>query len=201
VTNEDLLRTGALVAAAALLAAPYWEQIARLGSQAAESAKQHGAGIARIAAAALIVAAAWGAIPIPSLPPAVPSVSVEKPSMVLQSLVEPVGRALAKLPASDRMLWASVWKKSALVVADDGVRETAVFTETGSLRLFTIITLDIAWRRIGGHAPGSVPGLREAVESAMKSAIGDDSTAVTPEIRAKYAEVAAAIAWAGIYTE
>ena len=72
-----------------------------------------------------------------------------------------------------------------------------MFTDTPSLRLFTTVALDVAWRRIGGNSPGAVAGLREAVETAMRSAIGLDAVPVTADTRARYAEVAKAIAWAG----
>ena len=73
-SHDEIIRTVAVVAAAALLAAPYRQQIARLVSEATEAAKRHGSTIGRIAAAVLIVAAAWGKIPLPSLPmtPAAP---------------------------------------------------------------------------------------------------------------------------------
>ena len=198
-SHDDIIRTGAVVAAVALLAAPYWRQVAEKLTEAADAAKAHLPTIGRVAAAALIVAAAWGKIPVPSLPAAVPTVTVEAPSVRLQELVAPVAKALAPLPASDRILWASVWKKAATVVEGDTSVEAVTFTDTKSLRLFTVLALDLAWRRIGGHAPGSVQGLRDAVESAIGSVVGTDAVAVTPQIRASYAEVARAIAWAGIH--
>jgi hypothetical protein len=72
-----------------------------------------------------------------------------------------------------------------------------VLTDTPALRTFTAVSLDIAWRRIQGHTPGSVAGLREAVEAAMRGALGLDEVPVTPHVRGRYAEVARAIGWAG----
>jgi hypothetical protein len=116
----------------------------------------------------------------------------------MQAAVRPVARALAGLPMGDRMLWAQTWSKAALVVQAEGVGETTVFTETPSLRIYTVLVLDIAWRRIGDHAPGSVPGLRDAVEDVLAGVLGTKAVPVTPEIRARYVEVARAIAWAGV---
>ena len=198
-TQDDLLRAGAVVAAVALIAAPYWQDIRGRLIAAASAAKSHGALVARIAAAALLIAAAWGKVPMPSLPQATPAVQLEAPSVEMQRLVEPIGKALESLPMSDRMLWAQTWSKVALVAKADGIGETVVFTETPSLRLFTVLALDIAWRRIGNHATGSVPGLREGVESALNAVIGKEVVPVTPEMRARYAEVAQAIAWAGLH--
>jgi hypothetical protein len=196
--TDAMLRTLAVAAAAALLAAPYWEQIAALGSQAAAAARKHGALLGRIAAAGLIVAAAWGKIPLPEFAlPVVPAVTVPTPSPEMQRLVEPVAQALAGLPADKKALWAATWTKAALVVKAEGTSSVEVFRDTPSLRLFTTVALDVAWRRLGDARPGSVDGLREAVETALRSAMGLDSVPVTPEMRASYAEVAEAIAWAG----
>jgi hypothetical protein len=65
------------------------------------------------------------------------------------------------------------------------------------LRAFTGIALDVAWRRLGNQAPGSVAGLKDAVEAAMRGALGLDSVPVTADTRARYADVAKALAWAG----
>ena len=197
-THDDLLRAGAVLAAVALLAAPYQQQILALVTQAAEAARAHTGTISRVAAAGLILAAAWGKIPMPSIGgDTVPAVVVPEPSPELQRLVEPVTKALAGLPSDKRAIWAATWSKAAVVVEAEGTTTVAVLTDTPSLRLFTTIALDVAWRRIGGSSPGAVAGLREAVEAAMRSALGLDSVPVTNEIRGRYAEVAKAIAWAG----
>ena len=197
-SHDDLLRIGAVVAAAALLAAPYREQIAAVLAQAAEAARAHAGQLGRVAAALLIVAAAWGKLPLPEFGVVnVPAVVVPQPTPELQRLVAPVAEALAGLPAEKRQLWAATWSKAALVVEAEGTTTVAVFTDTPSLRLFTQIALDVAWRRLGEQAPGSVDGLRTAVEAAMRSVLGLDSVPVTGEMRGRYAELARAIAWAG----
>jgi hypothetical protein len=199
VSPDAVIRTIAVAAAAALLAAPYWEQIAALGSEAAAAARRHGALLARIAAAGLIVAAGWGVVPMPTFQPVGPAVSINvpEPSPELRQAVEPVRTALASLSPSDRALWAATWAKAALVVEADGTSSVEAFRDTASLRLFTTVALDIAWRRLGKHQPGSVDGLKNAVESAMRSVLGLDAVPVTPQMRTSYADVAKAIAWAG----
>lgn len=198
-SHESVIRTAAVVAAAALLAAPYWPVLRGLLAQAAEAAKQHRDGLLRLAAAGLLIAAAWGQIPVPRLP-AIPArpVSVETPTVEMQRLVSAVGSALRSMPMSDRMLWADAWNKVALVVAGDAVTTEVAFTDTRSLRAFTTLAIDIAWRRIGGHQPGSVAGLREAVEAAYGTALGKDVVPVTGDVRARYVEFAKAVAWAGV---
>jgi hypothetical protein len=195
--NDAMLRTLAVAAAVALLAAPYYRLIVEKLVEAAAAAKAHGALLGRIAAAGLIVAAAWGKIPVPEFELPTPTVTVPTPSPEMQKLVEPVAQALAGLPADKRAIWAATWSKAALVVRAEGTSSVEVFTDTPSLRLFTTVALDVAWRRLGDARPGSVDGLREAVETALRSAMGLDAVPVTPEMRASYAEVAEAIAWAG----
>jgi hypothetical protein len=199
VSDENVIRLAAVVAAVALLAAPYRDRIAGWISQAAEAAYAERATITRIAGALLLIAAAWGKIPMPRMPaaPAV-TVDVETPSVEMQQLVKPVADALKSLPMGDRMLWAQTWNKAATVVAGDAVTTEVVFTDTRSLRMFTTLALEIAWRRIGQHAPGSVAGLREAVEAAYGQAIGVDVVSVTADVRSRYAAFAKAVAWAGV---
>lgn len=199
-SHDEIIRTVAVVAAVALLAAPYRQQLAEYAAQAAEAAKLHGSTLGRIAAALLIVAAAWGKIPMPSLPatPSVPAVHVETPSDGMKQLVQPVARALAALPMSDRMLWAETWNKAAVVAAGDVVTAEKVFTDTRSLRLFTTLALDIAWRRIGGKQPGSVEGLRDATEAAYNTAVGREVLPVDKSVIDRYVEFAKAMAWAGV---
>ena len=197
-SQDAVIRAIAVAAAVALVAAPYRGWIVEKLTEAAAATKAHGADLARIAAALLIVAALWGKIPVPELSgPTVPAVVVPEPSPELQRLVAPVAQALAGLPADKRQLWAATWSKAAVVVEAEGTTTVAVFTDTPSLRVCTTVALDVAWRRIGGSSPGAVAGLREAVEAAMRSVIGLDAVPVTGEIRGRYAEVAKAIAWAG----
>ena len=197
--DESVIRLAAVVAAVALLAAPYWEKLAGFLSQAAEACYAERATLGRIAAALLLIAAAWGQIPMPRMPaaPAV-TVDVETPSVEMQQLVKPVADAMKSMPAGDRMLWAQTWTKAGVVVAGDAVTTEVVFTDTRSLRAFTALALDIAWRRIGQHAPGSRAGLREAVEAAYGQAIGTDVVSVTADVRSRYAAFAKAVAWAGV---
>ena len=198
-TSDAIVRTVAVVVAVAILAAPYWRVVAGALEAGVAAAQAHARTLGRVAAAGLIVAAAWGQIPLPSLPGVidVPAVVVPEPSPAMKTLAEPVAKALASLPADKRRLWTATWAKAALVVEAESGTTVAVFSDTPALRLFTTVALDIAWRRLGDMPPGSVDGLRTAVEAAMRSALGLDAVPVTPQMRASYAEVARAIAWAG----
>ena len=197
--TDEIIRTAAVVAAVALVAAPYWPHVAKYVAEAAETARRHWTTIGRAVAACLLIAAAWGKIPMPAMPTApVPTVVVETPTVEMQRLVTPVAEAMKSMPAGDRMLWARTWNKAAVVVAGDAVTTEVVFTDTRSLRGFTVLALDIAWRRIGQHAPGGNEPLRAAVEAAYGQAIGTDVVPVTADLRARYAAFARAVAWAGV---
>lgn len=194
--NDNLFRLVAVALAAALLAAPYWAQIQAAAGRAVEAAKAHAGFLGRILAAGLLIAAAWGKVPLPSLPAVAPQVTVATPSDEMQRLVTPVAEALRALPASDRALWASLWVRAATVAAGDAVTAQVAFTDSRALRDFTALAIDIGWRRIGKHAPGSQESLRAAVEAAYASAVGRDVVPVTSELRGRYVEFANAVAWA-----
>ena len=194
--NDTLFRLVAVAAAAALLAAPYRAQIQALAGRAVEAVRAKAGLLGRIAAAGLLIAAAWGKVPLPTLPSVAPQVTVATPSDEMQRLVTPVADALKGLPASDRALWAALWTRAGVVAAGDAVTAQVAFTDTRALRDFTALTVDIGWRRIGRHAPGSQDSLRTAVEAAYGSAVGKDVVPVTSELRGRYVEFANAVAWA-----
>lgn len=194
--NENLFRLVAVAAAAALLAAPYRAQIQAAAGRAVEALRAQAGLIGRILAAGLLIAAAWGKVPLPTLPAVAPQVEVATPSDEMQRLVADVAAALKDLPAGDRALWAALWTRAGVVAAGDAVTAQVAFADTRALRDFTALALDIGWRRIGKHAAGSQESLRAAVEAAYASAVGRDVVPVTSEVRARYVEFANAVAWA-----
>jgi hypothetical protein len=145
-------------------------------------------------AIALAAIAVGGLPPVKSLAPP----AVETPRDDMQRLVTPVVEALKSAPIGDKLLWQQLWEKTAVVVAGDAVATDVVFTDTRSLRAFTILALDIGWRRIGEHKPGAYAGLRTAVETAMESVLSLEVKPVDADVRKAYVEVCRAIAWAGI---
>jgi hypothetical protein len=191
--NDHLFRLVAVALAAALLAAPYWQQIQAITYRAVEAVRSQAGLVGRIVAAGLLIAAAWGKVPLPSV---APQVSVATPSDEMQRLVTPVAAALKGLPAADRALWASLWTRAGVVAAGDAVTAQVAFADTRALRDFTALAVDIGWRRIGKHAAGSQESLRTAVEAAYGSALGKDVVPVTSELRGRYVEFANAVAWA-----
>lgn len=134
---------------------------------------------------------------IPSMP-AIGTPDRVAPSDAMKQAVTPIATALSSAPVADRLLWASLWEKAAVVVDGDAVATEVVFTDTRSLRAFTILALDIGWRRIGEHKPGHYKGLREAVEQAMSEILSMEVKPVDASVRKSYAELCRAIAWAGM---
>ena len=198
--NDNAIRAAAVAAAAALLAAPYWPQIQAAASRAVEAGKEKAGLLMRLAAAVLLIAAAWGKVPMPTLavPSVAPAVVVDTPSDEMQRVVTPIADVMRNASAVDRALWAQLWSKAAIVVAGDAVSTEVVFTDTRSLRAFTVLALDLGWRRLGANQPGKYAGLREATEAAFAQVLGPNEVPVTKELRARYAELCKAIAWAGV---
>lgn len=199
--TDEIFRTAAVVAAVALVAAPYWQTIAGRLTEAASAAKQHGPTIGRAAAACLLIAAAWGKIPLPSMPATPGSVVfplVATPSDEMKASVSGVVDAIRSAPIGDRLLWSQLWSKAALVVDGDAVLTETVFTDSRSLRGFVVLSLDIGWRRLGGNQPGKYAGLRDAVESAFSAVIGKEDLPVTPDLRKRFADLCRALAWAAL---
>lgn len=152
--------------------------------------------VAGIALAYIAVFGLPEKLALPSLPAV--AVTVTEPSPEMKAKVASVAEALRAASPVDRANWASTWEKAAIVVAGDAVSPEIAFTDTRSLRMFTVLALDIAWRRIGGNKAGKYPGLREAVESVLGETVGNEVVPVTPELRRSYSDAARAIAWAGI---
>lgn len=199
---DAVLRCAAVAAAVALVAAPYRAAIqAAVASCCAtiwRAAQARRSVLARLSAAGLIVAAAWGIVPLPRFQSPVARVEIETPSDAMQRTVTPVANVMANANMADRLLWAQVWSKAAIVVAGDAVNTEVVFTDTKSLRAFTVLALDIGWRRLGDNQAGKYAGLREATEAAFADVLGKADVPVTKELRARYAELCNAIAWAGL---
>ena len=91
-TTDALIRTLAVCAAVAILAAPYYGVVADSVRKAAAAARANAAGLRRLAAVALIVAAGYGSFQLPTFSglvnlPAV-AVTVPTPSPELQQLVD-----------------------------------------------------------------------------------------------------------------
>jgi hypothetical protein len=194
--TDDLLRIAAVVAAVALVAGPHVGKAGPWLAEAWRRGKPYAGTAGRAVAACLILWAAWGHLPsLPSLPTRL--VTVDLPSESMRQTVQPVADALRSLPASDRALWREVWSKAGVVVAAEATAREPAFRDTRELRAYTGLAIDIAWRRIGGHAAGSQESLRKAVEAAYASAVGTDDVPVTADIRGRYVELAKALAWAG----
>ena len=198
-TTDAVLRTVAVVAAVAMAAAPFTRQIKSITAWIIGAVWQNIGSLTRLALAGLLLAVGTGRLPLPALPSAVPAtVKIDAPSAAMAKTVQPIVEAFRGASVADRMLWAHLWSRAAVVASGDAVGTEVVFSDTRALRAFTVLALEIGWRRIGDHQPGGMPGLRAAVEAAFADTIGTDVVPVTPELRARFAELANAIGWAAL---
>jgi hypothetical protein len=142
-------------------------------------------------AVALLLVAFFG---VPRGPAAKPDTA---PPDDVARKVAPVAEVVGQMSVVDRALWAEVWEKCARVVEGDvGVAEP-VLTDTKSLRLFTVLSGEIAWHRIGGNAPGKYPELSKRLEEFLAAVVGVDDVPLTDTIRTNYVAAARALAYAG----
>lgn len=199
-TTDVALRAVAILAAVAVAAAPFAGQIKAAAAAVIKAGKAHRKKMTRLAVVVVLLGVGSGKIPMPRLPAldAVVTITVEKPSAEMQDIVAPVAAAMRGAGPIDRAVWAEAWSKAALVAAGEATTAQVAFSDTRSLQAFTALAIDIAWRRIAGHVPGSQESLRKAVEVAYATAIGTDVVPFTAEVRATYVEFARAVAWAGL---
>ena len=197
---DQLVRVGAGLAAVVLVCAPAVPVVVGWLKANQERVRSWAKGGPHLVLAGVL---AWLAVfGLPRLPavnpaPSVPAIQVPTPSPAMQSLVADVHKALAGANPVDRAVWAQLWSKAGVVVAGDATDTELVFTDTRSLRAYTIIALRIGWRRLGDNAQGKYPGLAEATERAFAGVLGTDVQPASPEIRAKYVELCNALAWCG----
>jgi len=199
VTTDAVLRTVAVVAAVAVAVAPLAWQIKAAATLVGGTVWQGRRVLTRLAVAGVLLAVGLGRLPLPHLAGSGRvTIEIDAPSAAMAKTVQPIVDAFRGASAADRMLWASLWSKAAVVASGDAVGTEVVFSDTRALRAFTVLALEIGWRRIGDHQPGGIPGLRAGVEAAFADTIGTDVVPVTSELRARYAELCKAIGWAAL---
>lgn len=149
----------------------------------------------RNALVAGLLAAAWFLPEPPTSPPSPPAMPA--PSAEMQQRVAGVTAALRSAAQADRCIWSEVWKKAAVIARADGVAAAPLFPTTDVLRQFNAVSLNIAWRRIGGNKPGKYEGLAEAAEQAFSETLGLSVRPVSDDVRSAYVELCEALAWSG----
>jgi len=150
----------------------------------------------KILLALLLAAVAAFGVPASQETKPAPTPIVE-PSVDMKIAVAAVHRVMSRASVVDRALWAEVWAKAAKTVSGDATDTEVVFTDTRALRLFNMVALRIAWRRLGDNAAGKYPGLSEATEKAFSGVLGLDVRPVTPELRQRYVDLCNALSWCG----
>lgn len=135
-------------------------------------------------------------VPIPA--PRAPVIP-DSPSGDLLSKVAPVAVALAGATEADRAVWAAAWEHAATVAETEGTTDVPVLTNSRELRAWTVMTMDVAWRRLGGVKPGAYPDLQAAIEAflADPAVMGKDDVPLDEAGKARYAAACRALAYAG----
>jgi hypothetical protein len=198
--SESLVRGVAGLAALVLVCAPAVPVVVAWVRANQERIRKGLGGWPHVAlAVALAYVAAFGVprLPAVNVAPEVPALVVPTPSPAMQTAVADVHKALAGANPVDRAVWAQLWTKAGVVVAGDATDTEIVFTDTRSLRAYTVLAIRIGWRRLGENAAGKYAGLNEATERAFSGVLGIDVQPVTPELRARYIELCNALAWCG----
>jgi len=152
--------------------------------------------LARLIAACVLLAIAICGVP--SMLTVQDEATIDTPEEAMRLVTDDVHRIMRGASDVDRALWAQVWAKVAVTANGDATDTTVVFVDTGALRAFQIIALNVAWRRLAGNEKGKYAGLGEACEKAFNDTLGKDVQPVTPAIRAKFVALANALAWCGI---
>ena len=152
--------------------------------------------LARLIAACVLLAIAICGVP--SILSVQDEATIDTPDDAMRLVTDDVHRIMRQASDIDRALWAQVWAKVAITAAGDATDTTVVFSDTGALRAFQIIALNVAWKRLAGNKTGKYAGLGEACEKCFNDTLGKDVQPVTPAIRAKFVALANALAWCGI---
>lgn len=124
--------------------------------------------------------------------------SVREPSVEMREAVLPVVRAVSSLSSIDRLWLQHIYTNAAKVVVADGALPDPSIETTDGLRAVHLAILSFIWRGMADNQPGKYPGLKDAIESAFTSTLGDSRRQMTPELRTKAAALFDAIAWAGL---
>jgi hypothetical protein len=142
-------------------------------------------------AGALVIYAVMGGVPGPTL-------SVREPSTQMKAEVSPVAKVVAGMSSIDRLWLQYIYQNASRVVQADGDSQSPTIVTTDGLRAVHVAILQFIWKGLADNSPGKYPALKDAIETVFTSTLGDARRPVTPELRAKAAELFDAIAWAGL---
>jgi len=123
-------------------------------------------------------------------------VELAPPAVEFQSAVSRVRVASRSLSNEDRGWLQGAYANCARVVESDGTSSSPQIKTTAGLQAVHVAVLSFVWNGLAGKEPGKSPELREAIEAAFISTVGDEMATVTPAVRSDAVEVLKAIAWA-----
>ena len=145
----------------------------------------------------MLIAAALVVYAVAGLPQPQP-LSVQEPHPQMKAEVLPVAKVVSRMSSIDRLWLQYIYQNAARVVKVDGDVDQTTIQTTDGLRAVHVAILQYIWKGLADNPPGKYPDLRDAIESAFTNTLGDARRQMTPELRAKAAELFYAIAWAGL---
>ena len=141
-----------------------------------------------IALALAIAYAVFRLAPIPSLPLPLPA-----PTPATATTFPEVTAAAKTMSAGDRSALAAAYLILSRSVEANPTIEP-VFPDTAAVRRAHRAALLYVWAAVLGNKAGEVPGLREALESAIASRIGTEDIPLNPENQKEAAKAFADLA-------
>lgn len=128
--------------------------------------------------------------------PAISPVIVTTPPTEMQAAVTRVRVAARSLSSDERGWIQGIYLNAAKVVERDGKDESPQIRTTAGLQAVHVAIISFVWNGVAGKEPGKNPELRDAIETAFLSTVGDDHIALSESLRRDAVGVFRAIAWA-----
>lgn len=94
-----------------------------------------------------------------------------------------VGGRTFSMSVEDASLIRDIYSAAAKIVEDDGKSQPHVIPDTDTLRRYHVAVLRFLWNGAAGNSLDKYAGLREAIESVLISAVGDDQKTLTDDMR------------------
>lgn len=129
--------------------------------------------------ACLVIALAYGAYRIaPSLPVPAPSVAVP---------FEDIGKIASVLNQDDKVALRESYMILARAIKEDPASDP-VFLDTAAVRRAHRAALLAVWKGLLNNKTGEIPGLKDALESAVNSRIGTGDIPMNPSLKGEAAK-------------
>lgn len=127
--------------------------------------------------ACLVLALAYGAY---RLAPSLPSLPVPSPSVAVP--FEDIGKIASVLNQDDKVALRESYMILARAIKEDPAADP-VFIDTAAVRRAHRAALLCVWKGLLDNKTGEIPGLKDALESAVNSRIGTGDIPMNPSLK------------------